>query len=131
METFLLIKVEIVRRLNPYKPGVPFVGHRKTVQTQLRRRRTRRLIRVYTVYSQEFLSKLWQKCKPEDHWSYIAHLSAEGMLKSAIIEEKKFKTLNLSDLDQGQWMTLTFGSHKDSCTHIADCIYQLLYHRLQ
>ena len=29
--------------------------------------------------------------KPEDHWSYIAHLSAEDMLKSAVIEEKKFK----------------------------------------
>ena len=29
--------------------------------------------------------------RPEDHWSCIAHLSAEDMLKSAVIEEKKFK----------------------------------------
>ena len=29
--------------------------------------------------------------KPEDHWSCIAHLSAEDMLKSVVIEEKKFK----------------------------------------
>ena len=29
--------------------------------------------------------------KPEDHWSCITHLSAEDMLKSAVIEEKKFK----------------------------------------
>ena len=29
--------------------------------------------------------------KPEDHWSCIAHLSAEDMLKPAVIEEKKFK----------------------------------------
>ena len=29
--------------------------------------------------------------KPEDHWSFIAHLSAEDMLKSVVIEEKKFK----------------------------------------
>ena len=29
--------------------------------------------------------------KPEDHWSCIAHLSAEDLLKSAVIEEKKFK----------------------------------------
>ena len=29
--------------------------------------------------------------KPEDHWSCIAPLSAEDMLKSAVIEEKKFK----------------------------------------
>ena len=27
--------------------------------------------------------------KPEDHWSCIAHLSAEDMLKSVVIEEKK------------------------------------------
>ena len=32
-----------------------------------------------------------RKWKPEDHWSCIAHLSAEGMLKSAVIEEKKLK----------------------------------------
>ena len=29
--------------------------------------------------------------EPEDHWSCVAHLSAEDMLKSAVIEEKKFK----------------------------------------
>ena len=29
--------------------------------------------------------------KQEDHWSCIAHLSVEDMLKSAVIEEKKFK----------------------------------------
>ena len=31
------------------------------------------------------------KHKPEDQWSCIAHLSAEDMLKSAVIEAKKFK----------------------------------------
>ena len=31
--------------------------------------------------------------KPEDHWSCIAHLSAEDMLKSAVIEEKKFNNI--------------------------------------
>ena len=30
--------------------------------------------------------------KPEDHWSCIAHMSAEDMLKS-VIEEKKFKNI--------------------------------------
>ena len=29
--------------------------------------------------------------EPEDHWSCIAHLSAEDILKSAVTEEKKFK----------------------------------------
>ena len=31
------------------------------------------------------------KLKPDDQWSCIAHLSAEDMLKSAVIEENKFK----------------------------------------
>ena len=31
--------------------------------------------------------------KPEDHWSCIAHLIAEDGLKSAVIEEKKFKNI--------------------------------------
>ena len=29
--------------------------------------------------------------EPEDHWSCIAHLIAEDMLKSAVIEETTFK----------------------------------------
>ena len=29
------------------------------------------------------------KVKPEDHWSCIAHLSAEDMLKSVVTKEKK------------------------------------------
>ena len=33
-------------------------------------------------------------------------------------------------LDKGQWMTLTFGSGKSSCTYLFDCIYQLPPHRL-
>ena len=32
-----------------------------------------------------------QITKPEDLWSCIAHLSAEDMLKSMVIEENKFK----------------------------------------
>ena len=31
------------------------------------------------------------KKEPEDHWSCIAHLSAEDKLKSAVTEEKTFK----------------------------------------
>ena len=39
-----------------------------------------------------WINKIWLKHnKPEDHWSCIAHLSAEDMLKSSVIEEKKFK----------------------------------------
>ena len=31
------------------------------------------------------------KTNPEDHWSCIAHLIAEDMLNSAVIEETTFK----------------------------------------
>ena len=31
--------------------------------------------------------------EPEDHWSFIAHLIAKDMLKSAVTEEKKFKNI--------------------------------------
>ena len=31
--------------------------------------------------------------KQDDQWSYIAHLSAEDMIKSAVNEEKKFKNI--------------------------------------
>ena len=34
---------------------------------------------------------LGQSSKPENHWSCIARLSAEDMLKSVVIEKKKFK----------------------------------------
>ena len=35
--------------ISPFKPSVPLKGHLQTVQTQIRRHRTRRLIGVYTV----------------------------------------------------------------------------------
>ena len=61
----------------------------------------------------------------EDHWSCITHLLKSGA--------KSLKLVNLSDLDQGHWMTyqghwmsLTYGTHTASCTHLVDYIYQLL-----
>ena len=39
--------------------------------------------------------------QPEDHWSCIAHLSAENMLKSVVIEKRCLKISNLIELDQG------------------------------
>ena len=44
--------------------------------------------------SQGFIILQWESQKnvePEDHWSYIAHLIAQDMLKSTVIEEKTFK----------------------------------------
>ena len=64
--------------------------------------------------------------KPEDPWSCIADLSAEDILKSVVIEEKKFK--NIESERFGTFVPLVL---KASGTHLLDCIYQLLYHRLQ
>ena len=41
--------------------------------------------------------------------------------------KRSFKILNPRDLDQGQWMSLIFGTFKASCTHLVDC-YLLWYH---
>ena len=35
----------------------------------------------------------YSRKKTEDHWSCIAHLIAEDVLKSAVTEEKKFKNI--------------------------------------
>ena len=43
---------------------------------------------IYHTLTQDTLIK---QPKLEDHWSCIAHLSAEDMLKSVVTEEKKFK----------------------------------------
>ena len=51
---FLLLHV---CRLNPYKPSILFVGHRQTVETQIRRHITWHLIRVSTVCLQNVLLK--------------------------------------------------------------------------
>ena len=41
--------------IKPYVPSVPEKGHSKTEPTKIRRRRTRRLIRNYTVCLQEII----------------------------------------------------------------------------
>ena len=43
------------------------------------------------VMSRLILEPSTQWKQPENHWSCIAHLSAEDMLKSGVIEEKKIK----------------------------------------
>ena len=48
-----------------------------------------------------------------------------------LLRIRSLKILNVSDYDQGQWMTLTFGTHKYSYTHLIDFVYQLWYHKLQ
>ena len=48
-----------------------------------------------------------------------------------VIEEKKFKNIESERFGPKSVNDLTFGTHKASCTHLVDCIYQLLCHRLQ
>ena len=46
--------------------------------------------RIYIDFDDRSLS-MSLKLKTEDHWSCIAHLSAEDTLKSEVVEEMKFK----------------------------------------
>ena len=48
-------------------------------------------IQFIKYHKKEQNESLNQFKESEDHWSCIAHLSAEDILKSAVIEEKKFK----------------------------------------
>ena len=48
---------------------------------------------MYISIINNLLKKKKNKNKPEDHWSCIAHMIAEDMLKSAVTEEKKFKNI--------------------------------------
>ena len=48
-----------------------------------------------------------QAFDPPSQWGSTWNLASIGLV---VIEEKKLKILR--DLDQGQWMTLTFGTHK-------------------
>ena len=78
-----------------------------------------------------FLLTLILYTKPEDQWSCNDHLSAEDTLKSVVIEEKKFKKYWIwviwNKVNERPWALVI----KASCTHLVDCIYQLLYHILQ
>ena len=47
----------------------------------------------------EFSTRYSKSLKPEDHWSCIAHLSAEDQ---GLLGKRSLQILNLSDLDQGQ-----------------------------
>ena len=57
------VAVRKLHDLNPLKPNFLFVGHRQTVQAQIRRRTSRRLIRVSTVCLQNVLLDHKRKLK--------------------------------------------------------------------
>ena len=52
-----------VSQFNPFKPGVLFMGHKQTEQSQIRRRNTRRPIWDYSVCLHDFHRKVKQKLK--------------------------------------------------------------------
>ena len=41
-----------------------------------------------------------------------------------LLRKRSLKILNLKDFYQGQSMTLIFGTHNASITHLVNCIYQ-------
>ena len=62
-----------------------------------------RVLKYFQVCSNDDLGlTLTYHEKPEDHWSCIAHLSVEDILRSGLLRKRSLKVLNMSDLDQGQ-----------------------------
>ena len=61
----------------------------------------------------------------------IGPVSLTWVLSHRLLGRRRLKILNLSDLDQGQWITLTFHIPKASCTNLVDCSFQLWCHRLK
>ena len=59
---------DLSRLFNPNKAGIPSVGFRQTVQIPIRRRKLRRLIRVFTVFLQDFQLQKEQKWKKIHKW---------------------------------------------------------------
>ena len=59
------------------------------------------------------LSHRYAREKPEDQWSCFAHLSAEDMLKSAVIVENKFKYSSWAGADNplGPAFLMSTGRH--------------------
>ena len=64
----------VYQKFNPFKPSVPFVGHRQTMQIKIRRHRMWRLIRISTVCLQNVLLKFQLKIRKNTqqplHWKW-------------------------------------------------------------
>ena len=58
---------------------------------------------------------------PNIPWSL--HIKFGFNIAWCILRKRNLKMLNLSDLGQSQWMTLTLGCHKSSYTHLFDYMY--------
>ena len=64
--------------INPYKPSFLFVGHRPSVQNQIRRRKTRRLIWFSTVCLQKFFLKNLNKNEKFRTTTWLVKLMRRG-----------------------------------------------------
>ena len=65
-----------------------------------------------------------KKSFPISHGGSIPVLIFGFNRPSGFWRKRSLKMLNWVTLDKGQWITLTLGSHKVSCTHLFDCMYQ-------
>ena len=77
---------------NAYKPSVLLIGHMQTVQTQIRLRIMRCLIRIFTICLRNVLIKIWKKMKIPPNFPKIGHELALliSVGKSIRIERVKF-----------------------------------------
>ena len=71
------------------------------------------------------ISVMWPKPFELTSISWKHHMKFGFNQPNGYWGKRNLKILNvMSDLDQGPWMTLTFGTHKASCTHLVDFIQQ-------
>ena len=90
--------------------------------------RRRRFLKVFTVYGPgSHLGHVTRTFIPTSHGGsvWFAFKRSSGLWGKQIWNCWIWVTL-----ETGQWMTLTLGCHKSSCTHLFDYMYQLSPHRL-
>ena len=66
---------------------------------------------------------------PTSHGGSIWNFASNGL--AFFWGKEVWKCCIWATLVKSQWMTLTFGCHKSSCTHLFDYMYQLSPYRLQ
>ena len=73
------------------KPNQKYLARQKSFYLDINTFADLVILEIDRLKTKVCFSQIVRDLEPEDHWSCIAHLSAEDMLKSAVIEEKKFK----------------------------------------
>ena len=69
--------------------------------------------------------KIWTHFHPNIPWKRHMKLASNGL--SFFLGKEVWKCWIWVTLDKGQWMTLTVGCHKSSCTYLFDNMYTYIH----